>query len=568
MKKIKINLAVKVLSCVAIPILILVIFAVMAIQQVGKTMEETMLERRLSVINHMFVQMFDLISDEQFHLEGEDIYYGSTNLTEDNTIIDRFHRENDVDVAIFYGTTRRATTVTDSAGKRSVGTQMPAEGYQKLKSDGYYFANNVIVEGEPYYAAYMLMANYGAGDEVTICCGLSAKSAAAIYKTRERSSVLFMLIIAVLSLFVSFLIARGIIKSIQTSIGHLDEVAEGKLNFAVSKKLTSRTDEVGNIARAIDSLVQKFIDIVHNLNDSSNTLTDFSENLKENFTAINGAINDINKAVEEVAISATTQATETQDVAEQMRDMGIAVEKSSENIGTLKNIAEEMEITNQEVSETLSSLVTISNNTRESIENVQRQTNDTNQSAMEIQNVVDFISDIAGQTNLLSLNASIEAARAGDQGRGFAVVADEVRQLAEQSRQSADQIEEIVQKLINNSNSSVEAMNVVMNDIQIQHDKLNQTQDAFDHLKSEISNVTTAVDGIAKEIDSIDSAKNKVYDNLENLAAISEENAASTQQTSATMTHLSELVNECDIAVGNLVGITDSLEGNVKKFTL
>ena len=199
---------------------------------------------------------------------------------------------------------------------------------------------------------------------------------------------------------------------------------------------------------------------------------------------------------------------------------------------------------------------------------MQRQTDDTNQSAMEIQNMVDLISDIASQTNLLSLNASIEAARAGEQGRGFAIVADEVRKLAEQSRQSADQIEEIVRKLIENSNNSVEAMNVVMDEIRVQHDKLNQTKDVFGHLKLEISNVSNAVDGITTEMTVIDQAKNRVYDNLENLSAISEENAAATQETSATMEELSELVNDCDRAVGKLGDISNSLEGNVNKFTL
>ena len=568
MSKVKLNLITKILLCVILPIIVLVIFAMLAIQQVGRKMEETMLERRLSVVNHMFIQMFDLVSTEPFHMEGNDLYLGSLNLSEDNTLIDKFHRDNNIDIAVFYGTTRRITTVTDQSGKRAVGTQLSDAAYQKLKTDGYYFANNVIVEGEPYYAAYLLMADYGTGHEITVCSGVSAASAREIYASREKSTVIFMAAIALVGLVISVFITRGIVKSIQTSVANLNEVADGKLNFSVSKKLVERGDEVGNIARAIDSLMNKFIDIVNDLHGSSNTLTNFSKNIRENFTTIHVAIGEINHAVEEVAITATSQANETQDVAEQMKEMGFAVEKSSENIGTLKKIAEEMEITNHEVNETLDSLVTISNNTKASIENVQKQTNDTNQSAIEIQNVIDFISDIAGQTNLLSLNASIEAARAGDQGKGFAVVADEVRKLAEQSRQSADQIEGIVRKLIDNSNSSVEAMNVVMGEIQIQYDKLYQTKNVFGHLRSEISNVTTAVDSISKEIASIDSAKNKVYDNLENLAAISEENAASTQETSATMTHLTELVNECDAAVGDLREISASLDGNVKKFTL
>ena len=568
MKKIKITLTTKILLCVILPVAILVTFSVMAITNICHTMEETMLERRLSGASHAFMQMFDLISTDHFYMEGDDIYLGSMNLTEDTSIMDTFHENSTIDVALFYGTTRRATTVVDANGNRAVGTPLSEEAYQSLKSTGYYFADNVIVNGEPYYAAYLLIADYGTGDEVTICTGISATRARAIYEPRLHSTLAFMIGIAVVSLAIVIFIARRIVKSIHVSVNSLDEVAKGKLNFSMDPKLLARTDEVGNIARAINSLMGEFTEIANSLHGSSNTLTSFSTNIKQNFTSINESIGDINNAMEEVAIGATGQANATQEVAEQMNEMGFAVEKSSENVGTLKKITEGMEATNHEVSDTLDSLVTISNNTRESIENVQKQTNDTNQSAKEIQNVVDFISDIAGQTNLLSLNASIEAARAGEQGRGFAVVADEVRQLAEQSRQSADQIEEIVRKLIENSNSSVDAMNVVMNDIQIQHDKLYQTKDAFDHLRAEISNVTNAVDGIATEIASIDQAKNKVYDNLENLAAISEENAAATQETSATMTHLSALVNDCDNAVGSLVEISDSLDGNVKKFTL
>ena len=568
MKKVKLNLTAKILLCVALPIIILVTFAVLAIRNVGNLMAERMLEQRLLIADHSLAQMFDLTSTDTFHMEGDELYLGSVNLTEDNSIIDTFNQGTGIDVAIFYGTTRRATTVLDQNGNRAVGTLLSDQTYQQLKADGTSFSNNVVVQGEPYYAMYQLIADYGTGNEVTMCTGISAASARVIYEKNLRSTAIFMVVIAFVGLIVSALIAQSIVRSIKSSVLDLNKVAEGKLNFSVSEKMVARGDEVGNIARSINSLLHEFIGIVNSLNGSSNTLTDFSANIKENFEAINESIGEINNAVEEVATSATTQATATQDVAEQMNEMGIAVGKSSENIGTLKQITGAMEATNHEVSETLDSLVSISNNTRESIENVQRQTNDTNQSAMEIQSVVNLISDIAGQTNLLSLNASIEAARAGEQGRGFAVVADEVRQLAEQSRESADQIEEIVRKLIENSNHSVNAMNVVMDEIKVQHDKLNQTQDVFEHLRSEISNVTNTVDGIAKEIESIDQAKNKVFEDLEDLAAISEENAASAQETSATMTHLSELVNECNNEVGELAEISDSLDGNVKKFTL
>ena len=568
MNNIKLNLTVKILACVLLPIILLVLFSVLSIREVGTLMADRLREDHLSTANYDVDEMLDLINTEQFHLEGDELYRGSLNLTQDTTLIDGIKAESGVDVTIFYGKTRRTTTITGSDGKRILGTDMADTLYQQIKTDGYYFSDSVSVEGEPYYGVYTLMEDYGAGDEVILFTGISVTDTLAIYSQRLTTTIIFMIVIAAVFLVLAQFVVRGIVKSIQASVTDLNEVADGKLNFEVSEKMTARGDEVGNIARSIDSLMKKFIDIVDNLNVSTDTLTEFSDSIKTNFATINDSISNINIAVEEIANGATSQANETQSVAEQMNEMGYAVDKASDSIIILKESTEGMETSNRAVSATLDELVKISTSTRQSIEAVQKQTDDTNQSVTEIQNAIALISNIAGQTNLLSLNASIEAARAGEQGRGFAVVADEVRKLAEQSSESAEQINTIVQQLIDKSNSSVAAMKAVTEEMQNQYDKLNQTKEVFGNLNTEIQNVSNAVDSISGEIENINRAKNEVYSNLESLAAISEENAASTQETSATMTQLSEIVEECDKAVGQLGSISDSLEGNVKKFTL
>lgn len=568
MKNIKLNLTVKLLACVLVPIMVLMVFAILSINKVGTLMADRLQEDHLSTSNYAVSDMLDLVNTEEFYLEGDELYRGSLNLTADSSLIDKFKKKSGVEVTLFYGDTRRATTIIGSDGKRILGTQMADTLYQQIKANGYYFSDSVSVEGEPYYGVYTLMKDYGAGDEVILFTGISVTNTHAIYSSQLNATVVFMVAIAVVCLIAAFFIVRGIVKNIQESVADLNEVADGKLNFTVSEKMTSRGDEVGNIARSIDSLMKKFIGIVDNLNVSTDTLADFTDSIKANFAEINKSITNINTAVEEIATGATNQANETQSVAEQMNEMGFAVDKASDSIATLKESAEGMEASNLEVSATLGELVKISTNTRESVEAVQKQTDDTNQSVLEIQNAIALISNIAGQTNLLSLNASIEAARAGEQGRGFAVVADEVRKLAEQSSESAEQIDAIVRQLIAKSNSSVAAMRAVTEEMHNQYDKLNQTKDVFDHLNAEIQNVTGAVDIIADEIENINRAKNEVYSNLESLAAISEENAATTQETSATMMQLSGIVDECDKAVGELGSISDSLEGNVKKFTL
>ena len=571
MKKIKLNLTIKILACVMLPIVVLVFFAVSAINSVGGLMAVKLEEQHMNTANHALQKILDLYDPGDYSVVDGHLYKGEIDLTaaslKEGSVIDFMKTNSGLEISMFYGNERLLTSIEDSQGNK-VTTPMSDGFYQIIAKDGYYFTDKAEVGGVPHYAVGQLVANYGEGKEVILATNYSIPKAEEAYKKTLSNYILFMIGIAVFFLIISFIIVRIISKGIQTSVQHLDEVADGKLNVTISDKLTSRGDEVGNIANAIHSLIQKFKLIVDNLQGSSNTLTDFTVSIKENFAAINTSITDINTAVEEIAIGATSQANEAQSVAEQMNEMGISVEKASENIAALRQSTKSMEDSNNEVSKTLHELATISTNAKESISAVQKQTDDTNQVAMDIQNVVTMIADISEQTNLLSLNASIEAARAGERGRGFAVVADEVMKLAAQSKDSTEQIENIVRKLIDKSNDNVEAMEHVMQEIQTQFDKLNQTRNVFESLNLEISHVTNAVDRITDEIENINQFKNEVYGNLESLSAISEENAAATEETSATMMYLSDIVENCDNAVGQLGDISDLLEGNVKKFTL
>ena len=227
-----------------------------------------------------------------------------------------------------------------------------------------------------------------------------------------------------------------------------------------------------------------------------------------------------------------------------------------------------MQQNNEKLNTTLDELILISSHTRESVNQVYEQTNNTDKSVNEIGSAVDVITDIANQTNMLSLNASIEAARAGEHGRGFAVVADEIRQLADQSKKSAEQIGNIVSELIHNSNVSVQAMNGVLEEIENQNKCLDVTRDVFVGLNREILDVTKAVEEISKEIDTINMTKNEVLESCESLASIAEENAAGTEETSATMTELGKIVSECNEATQKLVNISEILSENAGKFKM
>ena len=565
-KKNGLNLMTKILVTALIPLILIVVIAGVSIHSVGSVVARKLVLHEMQTASYALEMTLDSLGSGDYRSDGTNLYKGNYNLTSNNQAIDDFKKKTNVDITVFWKKTRMVTSVIDKNGKRVTGTDISDSVYDKVMQDGKYFSDNVDIEGTEYYGYYEALKNADGSSQAIIFTGMPSSDVKAIYKKRLVNTTVFMIIIALMACALLAAVITFIVKAITKVIGHLDEVADGELDFKISEKLLQRSDEIGNIARSVHTLIGGLASIVVNIHHSTGELAEFKDDFQKKFETINNSISNVNVAVDEIANGATSQADETQKVNSQINDMGDAITKTSQNVDSLTQSTEQMKEHNEQLDTTIQELMEISDRNKESLAAVYNQTNETNQSVMHIGNAVDMITDIAGQTNLLSLNASIEAARAGEYGKGFAVVADQIRQLADQSANTAKEIGEIVAELIENSNTSVETMGVVRQEMTGQYEKLNTTKDIFEQLNEEVNNVVTAIESISTEVESLDKLKGEVLGSAESLAAIAQENAASTEETSASMVELGEIVNDCNTKTQQLVDIADSMEENVHKF--
>ena len=333
-------------------------------------------------------------------------------------------------------------------------------------------------------------------------------------------------------------------------------------------KISGRKDETGVMARAITTLQKELVGIISEIKEQSFLLYKTSEELNSRAAETSTTVQNVERAVSEIAAGATSQATETQKANEDILLMGNMVEETSSQVTSLNSTADSIKASSDTAAQTLEQLDNINQRAINSINIIYEQTLTTNDSALKIKQATSLISCIAEETNLLSLNASIEAARAGDAGRGFAVVASQIQKLAEQSNVSAQQIDQIIFTLLEDSQKAVHTMKEVKEIITQQSENVSKTGAVFSEVKNSISDSIQGVGEIASHTNRLNSARSNIVDVVQNLTSIAEQNAASTEETSAAVMEVADVMQEISNHASKLQQIASTLETNVDTFQL
>ena len=335
-----------------------------------------------------------------------------------------------------------------------------------------------------------------------------------------------------------------------------------------TEKMKKRKDETGVMTRSVALLREELVNLLEGIQKQSVQLYKTSANLDGDSDETQKMVEQVDRAVGDIATGATSQAQETQNATENVIAMGNMIEDTNAEAERLNGNAQQMKDSSDQAMQILKELNEINDRTKQSIEEVYTQTNITNESVQKIKEATVLIASIAEETNLLSLNASIEAARAGEQGKGFAVVASQIQKLAEQSNESASQIDEITNALISDSTKSVETIAQVRDIMNEQSEKMEKTDSMFRQVNTGVDHAMDSVNTITEKTELLNQSREKIIDVVQNLSAIAEENAASSQETSASITQVNTVVTDISDNASGLKDIAYHLENEVKRVQL
>lgn len=510
------------------------------------------------------------LNDEDFRLDEDDnLWKGDYNITANEAFIDSFTEGTDTEITIFFGKTRRATSIKDSKDqKRIVGTDASKEISDAVLKGENYSSTNTDINGEGYYTYYIPLENA----DGTIVGMIFVGSPSAGVNLRIQSSIILVVAIAIICILVTaivcFRIAQRLSKAVISASEAVSSLATGNLATSVNPTILKRKDELGVMGKNVEELIEELRKIIGNIKDTSHKVLSSGNELEEISKQSSQTTEDICLAVDEIAKGAVSQAEDVESATNQISTMGDLIGQIVDSIGRLNENAMVMNNEGNESAKIMQELNHSNQLTTEAIQKIGKNVEATDHSVTKITEAVDLITDIASQTGLLSLNASIEAARAGEAGKGFAVVATEIQHLSQESGDSAQKITEIVQTLSEDSRNSMLVMKEVMERLQEQQEKLNETILKFQNVRDGITSSREHTSQIHDQAQQCDHDRNEMVDIVQNLSAISEENAASTEETTASMQELNATITLLADSAVKLKELAVALEENTKFFQL
>ncbi len=489
----------------------------------------------------------DGVSSGEYSMQGDDLYKGNVNLSRDmGALVDNYANANDGEITLFFGDVRRATTIKDAQGNPIVGTKADPQVATRVLNEGQeYSRDDFVINGEFYYGFYVPVTDSSNKIVGMICASKDRETINDYISIRQSFIVGMAVVIYIVCIFFATVVTK---KRIQYPLNTLSTVArkmaKGDINVHIER---TTNDELGDLADDFTMMIKTIGDQVHITEqvaegDLTATYKKASEDdalgmaivkmLRDNnrnLSTIRDAAARMTSGASEVASASNSLAQGTTQQASAIEEITVSIEEIANGA---KVNADDANKANELVQNTKDGAIRGNEQMKQMIAAMQ----DINESSENISKIMKVIDDISFQTNILALNASVEAARAGVHGKGFAVVADEVRSLANKSaeaaKDSAVMIEDSIKKVEVGSKLAVE------------------TAAALEEILDSVENIATIVSNIAEASVNQASSVGQVNAGITQIADVVQTNSATSEQCAAASAELSSLAGQLQNAVG------------------
>lgn len=426
-----------------------------------------------------------------------------------------------------------------------------------------YFDNSVVIENKTYYAYYMPIKANGETIGMAFAGELQSNVTGAI-KNIVISFLTAAFLLMIIFSGITLLFSRGLLKSFKAVSVNVNALSRG--NLAKQEEQESFVKEMSALLKETDSMQRNLSETIGKVKDVSQDLTENVSEVTKMSESSAGRAMQISTAMEELSRATVGMAENVQDINEQMLEIGNCVNDISERIECLSQSAENILQTNNTAKVSMDLIMNNSEESVDAVADIEKQINETNNSIAQVDQAVELILSISQQTNLLSLNASIEAARAGAFGKGFAVVAEEIRRLSEQSAEGAEMIKNLAGTITEKSGRSVQLAQKVHALISLEQKNIAETQKKYEELSDEINRSVSDIRLIADKTVHLNLYKENVIDNVQNLSAISEENTASNEEVNANVSEIMSKVQTVNENCEKMNEMAHELERSVSYF--
>lgn len=411
-----------------------------------------------------------------------------------------------------------------------------------------------VFNGTTKYSAYTILNNENilvlTADESEALAGITVVTGVAVGISA---------IVVLLAIIICFIVGRRLMRPLVKVSTIIEEIANGDINadFGMVKETN---DEIGLIIEKMKELTQSLGNIVGRIRNSSDTMSANSYELNDTSSQTLAANNEISKAVEDVAEGSTGMASSISKINENLEEMSRETKDINESVNEIRNQTTAVQDSSKIMNDKIKSMQDSSHKMDDGISAISKRIETVNTTVDKVSNIVSVIEEISSETNLLSLNASIEAARAGDAGKGFAVVAQEIRVLSDNTNTELENIKQIISSLVEECRYCVQASGTIVEDNAKQKEEIKAVLDEFGALDEQIQKTAEKADEIEELVTAMIELNDDITKSSNSLTDVSAANAAATEEMNANIEELNAMMNGVAEMAGHMNDESDGLK--------